>query len=108
MFKLNKDATPLEMLPGVVRRTLTSGDRTTLCEFTLTKGAVIPLHRHEHEQTGYVVSGRALFKIGNEEQEVVAGHGYVMPGNIPHMVTVLEDGIAVEVFSPPRKEYLDP
>ena len=108
MFKPNKDATPLEMLPGVVRRTLCSGDRVTLCEFTLEKGAVVPLHSHEDEQAGYVMRGRMLFKIGDEEREVVAGYGYLVPSNVPHMVTVLEDGIAVEVFSPPRKEYLDP
>ena len=107
MFKPNKDATPLEMLPGVVRRTLCSGDRVTLCEFTLEKGAVVPLHTHEDEQAGYVMRGRMLFKIGDEEREVVAGYGYVVPGNVPHMVTVLEDGMVVEVFSPPRKEYLD-
>ena len=107
MFKPNKDATPLEMLPGVVRRTLCSADRMTLCEITLYKDAVVPLHSHEDEQAGYVARGRLLFKIGNEEQEVVAGHGYVVPSNVPHMVAVLEDSMVVEVFSPPRKEYLE-
>jgi quercetin dioxygenase-like cupin family protein len=107
MFKPNKDATPLEMLPGVVRRTLCSGDRVTLCEFTLEKGAVVPLHSHEHEQTGYVVSGRGLLQIGDEERELRAGDGYLAGSNVPHAVTALEPSIAIEVFSPPRKEYLD-
>ena len=60
MFKPNSDAVPVEMLPGVVRRTLCSADRMTICEFTLDKDAVVPLHTHEHEQAGYVVRGRVL------------------------------------------------
>jgi len=107
MFKLNKDATPLEMLPGVVRRTLTSGDCMTLCEFTLEKDAVVPLHTHEHEQAGYVVSGRGLLQIGDEERELRAGDGYLVPSNVPHAVTALEPSVAIDIFSPPRTEYLD-
>jgi len=107
MFKPNKDATPLEMLPGVVRRTLTSGDCMTLCEFTLAKDAVVPLHSHEHEQAGYVVSGRGLLQIGDEERELRAGDGYLVPSNVPHAVTALEPSVAIDIFSPPRTEYLE-
>jgi quercetin dioxygenase-like cupin family protein len=107
MFKTNSEATPVEVFPGVVRRTLSGGERTTLCEITLYKDAVVPLHSHEDEQAGYVMQGRMLFKIGDEEREVGAGYGYVVPGNVSHMVTVLEDSLIVEVFSPPRTEYLE-
>ena len=106
MFKTNSEATPVGMLPGIVRRTLASGDRTTLCEFHLSKGSVLPAHSHEHEQTGYVARGRLLFRIADEERELVAGDGYVIPGGVEHEVTTLEDSIAIDVFSPPRKEYL--
>jgi quercetin dioxygenase-like cupin family protein len=108
MFKPNSEATPVEMLPGVVRRTLASGERTTLCEFTLEKGAVVPSHSHEHEQNGYLARGRLLFKIDGEEREVNAGDGYLIPSNVPHEVTALEPSIAIDIFSPPRKEYLEP
>jgi len=107
MFKPNKDATPLEMLPGVVRRTLCSADRMTICEFTLDKDAVVPLHSHEHEQAGYVVCGRVIFEIGGETRELRAGDGYLAGSNVPHAVTALEPSIAIDVFSPPRTEYLD-
>lgn len=106
MFIRNSEATPVEVFPGVVRRTLSSGERTTLCEITLYKDAVVPLHSHEDEQTGYVLQGRMLFKIGEEEREVGAGYGYLVPSNVPHTLTALEDSVVVEVFSPPRKEYL--
>jgi len=108
MFKTNSEATPVEVFPGVVRRTLCSADRMTLCEITLYKDAVVPLHSHEDEQAGYVARGRLLFKIGDEEQEVVAGYGYLVPSNVLHTITTLEDSMIVEVFSPPRKEYLEP
>src|SRR2546428_9791509 len=63
---LNSAANPVEMLPGVVRRTLTDGDKMMLCEIRMEAGAVVPLHTHPHEQTGYLVSGRCRFKLGDE------------------------------------------
>lgn len=107
MFKPNEDATPVEMLPGVVRRTLCSSDRMTLCEFTLAKDAVVPLHTHEHEQIGYVVRGHQLFEIGGETRELRAGDGYLIGSNVLHAVTALEESVAIDIFSPPRKEYLE-
>jgi len=106
MFKPNSQATPVEMFPGVVRRTLASGDRMTLCEVTLEKGAVVPRHSHEHEQVGYLARGRLRFQIDGEEREVNAGDGYLLPSNVPHEVTALEDSLVIDIFSPPRKEYL--
>ncbi len=107
MFKPNSEATPVEMLPGVVRRTLCSADRMTLAEFTLDKDAVVPLHTHEHEQAGYVVRGRVLFEIGGETRELRAGDGYLARSNVPHAVTALEPSVAIDIFSPPRTEYLE-
>ena len=107
MFKLNDEATPVEMFPGIVRRALTGGERMTVCEITLHKDAVVPPHSHEDEQAGYIIRGRMLFKIGEEEREIGAGYGYFVPGNVSHALTVLEDSLIVEVFSPPRKGYLD-
>jgi len=107
MFKPNSEATPVEMLPGVVRRTLCSADRMTICEFTLDKDAVVPLHTHEHEQAGYVVRGRVIFEIGGETRELRAGDGYLIGSNVPHATTALEESVAIDIFSPPRTEYLD-
>jgi len=107
MFKPNSDAVPVEMLPGVVRRTLCSADRMTICEFTLDKDAVVPLHTHEHEQAGYVVRGRVIFEIGGETRELRAGDGYLIGSNVSHATTALEESVAIDIFSPPRTEYLD-
>ena len=107
MFKPRRDSKPVEMFPGVVRRTLASGDRATVVEVTVAKGTAVPVHQHEHEQVGYVARGRLLFEIDGETRELVEGDSYLALSNVPHGVTALEDSIAIDIFSPPRTEYLD-
>jgi quercetin dioxygenase-like cupin family protein len=106
MFRHNTEATAIEMFPGVVRRTLSSGDRTTLAEITLANGATVPIHTHPHEQIGYVVSGRVLFNIDGAERELRAGDSYLVAGNATHAVTALEHAVCIDCFSPVREEYL--
>ncbi len=106
MFRANADATPVEMFPGVTRRTLTSGERATLVEITLAPGAVVPDHRHPHEQAGYVASGRVRFVIDGESRELAAGDGYLVPGGASHEVTAIEASVCIDCFSPVREEYL--
>jgi quercetin dioxygenase-like cupin family protein len=106
-FKSNRQAKPVEMFPGVIRRTLSSGDRLTLCEITLDEGAAVPVHSHEHEQAGYVARGRVRFEIAGQPVDLSAGDGYVVSSNTPHGVTALEPSVVVDVFSPPREEYLE-
>ncbi len=98
-------AGPVEMLPGVVRRTLTDGDRMMLIEVTIDEGAVVPMHTHPHEQTGYLISGRFLFELGDEKREIGPGDCWLVPSNVPHQVTALAPSVCVDIFSPPREEY---
>lgn len=107
-FTTNHDATPIDMLPGIVRRTLGEGSETMLCELQMEKGSHVPPHTHPHEQTGYLVSGRFRFRIGDEWRELGPGDSWSVPGNIDHEVEVLEESVAIDVFSPPRDEYRDP
>lgn len=107
MFRANSDARSVEMFPGVRRRTLNSGDHTTLIEVAIDAGSVVPSHTHPHEQIGYVARGRVRFEISGEVRELTAGDSYLVPGGEPHEVTALEDSICIDVFSPPRTEYLD-
>jgi len=96
---------PVEMLPGVVRRTMTAGERMMLIEVRLDAGAVVPMHTHPHEQTGYLISGRMRFHLGGQERELGPGDCWMMPGDVPHEVTALEECLLVDIFSPPREEY---
>ena len=106
MFRANSEVTPVEMFPGVVRRTLNSGERTTLIEVALAAGSVVPAHTHPHEQVGYVARGRVRFVVAGEERELRSGDSYLVPGGASHEVTALEDSICIDIFSPPREEYL--
>ena len=102
----HSSAKPVAMLPGVVRRTLTDGDRLMLIEFTLDKGAVLSWHTHPHEQTGYLISGSLLFELGDhEKREMNPGDSWLIPSNVPHQATALQPSLGVDIFSPPREEY---
>ncbi|MDA0270916.1 MAG: cupin domain-containing protein [Chloroflexi bacterium] len=96
---------PIEMMPGVIRRTLVSGDGHTLVRFELEAGAVVPLHTHPHEQAGTVIAGRIIFGIDGTDREVVAGGSYFVPGTVPHHARALEPSVMIEVFAPVREEY---
>ena len=60
-----------EPLPGIRQKTLVFGARTLMTEFLLEKGGSLPIHSHPYEQTGYLVSGRMLLKIGEVESTPV-------------------------------------
>ncbi len=106
MLTARASVRPVEMLPGVSRRTLNSGVNATLVEVTIAAGATVPEHTHPHEQIGYLVSGRVRFVIGDEEKVIGPGDSWLVPGGVPHVVTALEDAVAIDVFSPVRHEYL--
>jgi len=106
---------------GVERKTLVHGERTLMVRFRLAAGSGLPPHSHPHEQTGYLVSGRARFTVGGdttgsdtvggdtaggETTEVGPGDSWCIPGGVEHSLVVLEDSVAVEVFSPVREAYL--
>jgi quercetin dioxygenase-like cupin family protein len=104
----NDEATAVEMLPGVTRRTLNEGVHTMLCELHLSKGSTIPPHTHPHEQIGYLASGRFRFRLGDRWQECEPGDSWCVPGDVEHEVEVIEDSVAIDIFSPPRDDYRDP
>lgn len=87
-------------------KTLCYGVRTLMTEFVLEQGSVLPLHSHPHEQTGYLVKGHIRLRIGEQEHDVRAGDSWCIPGGVSHGAQILEDSIAVEVFSPVREDYL--
>ena len=93
-------------LDGIEQKTLVHGGKTLMVEFRLQKGAALPLHSHPHEQTGYLVSGRIRLTIGSNVHEVLPGDSWCIPGNVLHNAEIIEESVAVEVFSPVREEYL--
>jgi len=95
----------LIVLDGIKRKTLVYAEETLLSEFRLSKGRILPQHKHPEEQTGYLVSGHLILVIDGERYHVLPGDSWAIPGNVEHGAEVLEDSLALEVFSPPREDY---
>jgi quercetin dioxygenase-like cupin family protein len=93
-------------LEGIEIKTLCHGASTLMSEFRLEGGASLPEHAHPNEQTGYLVRGRMRLFIGGESRELESGDSWCVPANARHRAEIVEDSIAIEVFSPPREDYL--
>ena len=106
MFAKKSTGNPRMLLPGVTLTPLCSGEKTNMGEFRLQKGYRIPPHSHPFEQTGYLISGRVKFRIGEKWHETLPGDSWCIAGNIEHEVDITEDSVIVEIFSPVRKDYL--
>jgi quercetin dioxygenase-like cupin family protein len=101
---------PKEQLSDVLDRRLITGDRMMLAHVYLKKGAVVPQHSHENEQITYILEGGLRFWIGADESEmidVLAGEVLHIPANVKHKAEALADTLDVDVFSPPRQDWLD-
>ena len=101
---------PKEEVTGKIGRRLITGERMMLAHIYLAEGAVVPLHSHDNEQLTYVLEGALHFWIGEDESEEVvvrAGEVLHIPSWVPHKALALEDTLDVDVFSPPRQDWLD-
>lgn len=106
MFKKHSEEGYRAALEGITQKTLVHGAKTLMAEFRLQRGSVLPQHAHPHEQTGYLVSGRLRLRIGGVSHDVAPGDSWCVAGDVEHGADVLEDAVAIEIFSPVRKDYL--
>ena len=106
MFEPHADAGYTTPLPGIRQKTLAFGERTLMTEFLLERGSVVPKHAHPYEQTGYLVKGHIVLLLAAEEHDTRPGDSWSIPMNVTHGARVLEDSVAIEVFSPAREDYL--
>ena len=101
---------PREKVSAMLDRRLITGDRMMLAHVYLKKGCIVPKHAHENEQITYILEGELRFRIGeDQQQEIVVAAGEVLhiPSNVPHMAEALEDTLDVDIFSPPRQDWLE-
>lgn len=100
---------PAEKLKGGLTRKLITGERMMLAHVYFKKGDDVPKHSHHNEQITYILSGALKFWFGADgESECIvrAGEVVVIPSNLPHRALALEDTLDVDVFSPPREDWL--
>lgn len=98
---------PVEALNPLIDRQFVYGERTMLARLTLRRGAVVQEHSHENEQITYVLEGALRFTLGDGRVIVVgAGEILVIPSNLAHKAEALEDTIDLDVFTPPRADWI--
>ena len=101
---------PEERVTDVISRKLITGDGMMLAHVYLKKDALVPQHSHHNEQLTYIISGALHFYIGADRaREVVVRAGEVLhiPSNVVHEARALEDTLVVDIFNPPRQDWLD-
>jgi len=102
------DDMPKEQVTDNLARRLITGDRMMIAHVYLDKGAIVPMHSHENEQITYILDGALRFWLGDDERELVVRSGEVLhiPSHVPHKAEAIEDTLDVDVFSPPREDWI--
>lgn len=106
---VKKEEALKRVFKGVSLDSLAVGERSMVTKMNYAAGDFATLHRHPHEQCGYVVSGRYRLIVERESRIdliLTAGDSYAIPGDTPHSFEVLEGGEVVDVFTPHREDYL--
>lgn len=101
---------PAEPMKGSITRRLITGERMMIAHVYLKKGDDVPQHAHENEQITYILEGALHFWLGEKgEREITvrAGEVLVIPSYLPHRALAMEDTLDVDVFNPPRQDWLD-
>jgi len=104
------DDMPKEPLKPDLHRRLITGERLMIAHVYLDKDCLVPQHSHHNEQITYILSGGLRFYLGDDKSEIVdvmAGEVLHIPPHVPHEAVALEDTLDVDVFSPPREDWLD-
>jgi quercetin dioxygenase-like cupin family protein len=100
---------PREKVTDTLERRLITAKQMMLAHVYLKKGCIVPQHSHHNEQLTYILEGSLKFWIGEEMREeiVSAGEVLVIPSNVLHKAEALEDTLDVDIFSPPRQDWID-
>ena len=97
---------PEQMSPTLTRQ-YCGGEQAMLARIMLKKGCIVPEHSHPNEQIAYILSGALEFVVAGVTHVVRAGEILVIPANVPHSATALEDTEDLDLFAPPRQDWLN-
>jgi quercetin dioxygenase-like cupin family protein len=98
---------PLEDLTPLLQRQFVVGQEIMLARVLLKKGCIVPEHSHNNEQLTYILEGALKFWIDGKEIVVHAGETLCIPSNMPHKAEALEDTVDLDVFNPPRADWIN-
>jgi quercetin dioxygenase-like cupin family protein len=98
---------PVEHLNPLLERQFVHGEQAMLARMLLYKGCIVPEHSHHNEQITYVLEGALRFTLNGDQQvTVAAGEMLVIPPHMKHSAEALEDTVDLDVFSPPRADWI--
>jgi quercetin dioxygenase-like cupin family protein len=97
---------PTEHLNPLLDRQFVAGEKSMLARLRLRKGCIVPLHSHENEQITYILEGALKFSLQGKDIVVRAGEILVIPSNVPHSAEAIEDTVDLDVFCPPRADWI--
>jgi quercetin dioxygenase-like cupin family protein len=98
---------PLEQLNPLLQRQFVVGQEIMVARVILKKGCVVPEHSHHNEQLTYILDGALKFWIDGKEIVVHAGEVLCIPAHMPHKAEALEDTVDLDVFNPPRADWIN-
>jgi quercetin dioxygenase-like cupin family protein len=99
---------PVDHMNPLLDRQYVHGEQGMLARILLRKGCIVPTHSHENEQITYILEGALKFVLGDGQTITVrAGEVLVIPPNLPHSAEALEDTVDLDVFTPPRADWID-
>jgi quercetin dioxygenase-like cupin family protein len=98
---------PVEDLNPFLQRHFIVGDDIMVARVLMKKGCIVPLHSHHNEQFTYILEGALKFWIDGKEIVVRAGEVLTIPRNMPHKAEALEDTVDLDVFNPPRADWIN-
>jgi quercetin dioxygenase-like cupin family protein len=98
---------PLEDLNPLFQRQFVVGQEIMLARVLMKKGCIVPEHSHPNEQLTYILEGALKFWIDGREIVVNAGETLCIPSNMPHKAEALADTLDLDVFSPPREDWIN-
>ena len=96
-----------ERLSSLIGRQFIVGTDVMVARVLLKKGAHVPLHHHHNEQITYILEGALRFHIDGQEIVVKAGEVLCIPRHMPHEAFAIEDTIDLDIFNPPRQDWID-
>ena len=107
---INWKNVPLEPLKANLDRRMITGTGLMIAHVYFEKGATAPRHSHHNEQITYILEGALEFLLGEDQKEQVivrAGEVLVIPPHLVHSAVALEDTLDLDIFHPPREDWLD-
>jgi quercetin dioxygenase-like cupin family protein len=97
---------PWERVTDKIERRVLAGQQGMIVWWKMKAGAHAAAHQHPHEQIVWMLKGKMDFRIGNDRRSMVAGDVAVIPGNVEHEGIFPEDTEVVDIFAPPREDFL--